>query len=291
LHILKYTLFFTIITLFTTGHLYAKAHKDFLIIENAAPLKVYDHYQQELTQSQKANLLSGIPLQIINDKELLGDQITTAFHVSLGKNRNYFIINDENHKIINRKDAGEISILKSCTVINDSIYIKRDNLVKIKDQSTSIDLQTGSKLIRFLKYKNRYYVKQISPQIRFGWIRLIAKNSWGKIKAESVTISTNNFKENELHDKILAIFNKGNRLYRQFFDFFSEKTLESAQAPYWQIESGGNNIRANFVPDSLLPNFRSSFEYTQRQVENILIGTPYTITTRQNRIFISRGDK
>jgi hypothetical protein len=289
--VLTYYIFF-ILSLFTAGNLlFAAEHADFLLIENAEPLKIYDHYQQELTNELKKSLISSAPLQIIAPNELLGDQLTHAFHIKSGGRNDFFIINDKNGKILNREKAGELKIFRNCKIIGDSIYIKKSGIIKLNTRLGSVILPTGAKLIRFFKYRNRYYALQTSPLEQYGWIRLSVRSAWDKLEATPENGSTaGKIPLSRMREMILTIFHKENRLYQKYFDYFNRRTLKNLQPPQWEIEFDTERITA-FFPDSLLSQFRQSVDYAKRQVENVLMGSAYTVTMRRNQMFIGRTEK
>ena len=276
--------------LILTGFLSASERADFLIIENPAALKIYDRYQQELSGSEKSGRLAFAPLRIINENELLGDQITTSVHVRLGSRSDYFIIKDNSAEMFNQSGAGKIEKLKNCTLINDSILIKKDKTLTLKTFSTNIKLPAGSRLLRIFRYKNRYYVYLYSPQKSYGWLTLNNTGAWEIIKQKESLKADNEFLSIDMRSDILTIFKNVNRLYERYFDFFNQKTLKHDSAPRWDVQISDKAVQAAFQPDSLLNEFKSSTAFTRRQLENALIGTSYRITMQGNRLIISKND-
>ena len=275
------------LTLFCS--LSAAERADFLIIEKPAALKIYNRYQQELNTAEKSRQLAFAPLRIINEQELLGDQITESIHVRLGSHNDYFIIKAPDGKMLNRNKAGQIQKLKNCALIADSILIKKDKILALITQTEQIKLPAGSRLIRYFKYKSRYYVYQLTPRKRYGWLRLTNNSAWEIIKQKQSVGADNEFLTLDLRSDILKIFKKANRLYEQYFDFFNQKTLKHEQPPHWDVQISDNSIQALFIPDSLLNNFQTSAAFTRRQLENLLIGLPYRISMQDNRLIISKN--
>ncbi len=277
-----------LISILAFGHLHASQHTDFLIIENPAVLKIYDRYQQELSAAEKSRRLAFAPLRIINERELLGDQITESIHVRLGSHDDYFIIKSNNGKMLNQDKAGQVDKLKNCVVVGDSIRIKKDGMVTLSTAAGKIKLSAGSHLIRNFKYKNRYYVYLPAPQKRYGWLTLNSNGAWELIKQKQTAKADNEFLSMDARSDILQVFKNVNRLYQKYFDFFNQKTFKHEQPPRWDVQIGGSDVQAVFIPDSLFNEFKESAAFTRRQLENALIGSPYRITMRNNRLIISK---
>ncbi len=287
MHLFRIIIFYFI--LLFGQEIFANERADFLIIENPAPLKIYDRYQQELSPAEKSRQIAFAPLRIINENELLGDQITASVHVRLGSRHEYFIIKNNKDQILNRKEAGKIETLKNCVIINDSIYVKKDNALTLKTFSSPVPLAAGSRIIRIFKYKNRYYVRQTEPQKQYGWLNLKDKALWSVIKQNETLQTDRSYLNAQLHSDILEIFKKANRLYERYFDFFNREALKHEPPPRWEIQFDADSIHAVFHPDSLLNEFKESVNFTRRQLENILIGAPFRITMQNNHLIIRRG--
>jgi hypothetical protein len=282
-------IFFLFIIQLAVHTLFAAERADFLIIENPASLKIYDRYQQELSTAEKTERLAFAPLRIINENELLGDQITVSTHVRLGRRNDYFIIKDNSGKLLNQSDAGKIEKLKNCMLINDNILIKKDAALTLKTSASTIPLPAGSRLLRVFKYKTRYYVYRLQPRGIYGWLILNNTSAWEVIKEKATLKAGNEFLSIETRDDILKIFKKVNRLYERYFDFFNQKTLKHDLAPRWDVQIGDKAVQAEFRPDSLFNEFKDSAAFTRRQLENVLIGTPYRISMQGSRLIISKN--
>ncbi len=270
--------------------LFAAERADFLIIENPAALKIYDSYQQELSYSAKSERLAYAPLQIINENELLGDQITESIHVRLDNRNDFFIIKDNHGEMLNGTQAGSVHTFRKCLIVNDSIYVKKSGLLKLKTALSSMDLTTGNYLKRIFKYQNRYYMLQYSPVKQYGWLTLANNNFWEIIIKQRPKDAVT-FLSMDLKIDILNVFNNVNKLYMEYFDFFNQKTRKNDVPPQWNVQITEESLQAEFLPDSLTGGFKSSISSTQRQLENVLIGTPYKLSIERNRLTISNSGK
>ncbi len=264
---------------------------DFLIIENPAELLIYNKYQQSVQLKDKLKFISYIPLQILNEDELLSDQITPALKFKL-QNEIYFLIKDNQGKIINRDSNGYNKIFKNCAIINDTVQILADRAVLISQtpawqpssKNKRFYLKKDDYLLRLFKKKNAYYVLKLGNDVQYGWCQFRKNRSWRILEKDAD--GKNKLIPPYIREKITARIESANQTYSDYFKYFNQRLNRQKEIPRWVMEIEDNQIKCNLENDFYMQKLTESARYLIHDLENILLGTNIALNYENGVIII-----
>jgi hypothetical protein len=262
---------------------------DMAILESPQSFSIYSQFEQPLSASDKAGFSPYAPLQIIKTDALLGDGITRAMEC-LYQQKTYYLLKDERGGIIG--DKGRMKLLKGCALIGDTVEIVKGNAVAFSEKSFTFSAKSGTsipkggRLIVLFKYGNAFYSLQTAPMERFGWIAASSSDAWKHIKQAAAVIDSSITEA--LHAQIAAHIASANALYKTFFDRFNGNVGSQKSVPMWSEMRG----RAEYVwilsePYGHTGELDESAEYLIKDLQDILIGKPYSVRYEKGRIIIS----
>ena len=281
-------LFFYFVFLFSIDALSANA-TDMVILESPQSFSICNQFEQPLSASDKAGVLPFSPFQIIKPDILLGDGITRAMEC-LYSQKTYYLLKDERGGIIG--DKGQMKLFKACVLVGDTVEIIKGNTVAFSEKSPTFPatsgtaLPKGGRLIVLFKHGNAYYSLQTAPIERFGWIAASSRDSWKHVKQAAPIIDTSITEA--LRTQIAARIESANALYKTFFDRFNGGGGRQKSVPQWSETRG----RTEYFwilsePYGHTGELDESAAYLVKDLQDILIGKPYSVRCEKGRIIIS----
>jgi len=285
----KFTGSFFFLLLFSIS-LFGQNKASYLISENPQELTFLDKYQQHISNQEKSAFEPFTPFLILKKSEPLGDGLSFAHRVSYA-GATYFILVAEDGKINNPSDYNPVAILNNCRLINDTILITRDNSISviqnIKPRGNGSSLEKSDILIRHFKYKSYYFVSYAGDYKQFGWSKFGKTNSWQKVKLETIK------KDIELNAKIkIKIqrqFKNANEAYKTYITFFNKQSGKQKQIPRWEFTFKGSELKAKLNSRHIKINsLRESTLVLVRNLENILLGKPYSVSYKSGTLSIKQ---
>ena len=278
-----------LVLILTAGGTVAQKKADFLIVQNPLQLTIFNKYEQPVDESSKTFFLSYSPFQILNKSTILGDQISKAVEFQF-RNEVYYILKNEKGGLIGDTKDNYKQFFVGTTVMDDTITILQDDAVSLFEkyglQGNRIFLQKNAVVIRIFKHPNVFYILSSGRQNQYGWSTLEPKNAWKKVVEEEKSKDSISAETAVIFQSIVDRMQAVNKIYEQYFGYFNEKTKQQKSAPRWECSpmTGALDCRLEgiFDPDQL----SSSNQYLKQDIDNILIGKPYSVTYERGVITV-----
>jgi hypothetical protein len=273
----------TLSTLLFVCNLTFAAQPEFLIITNPDKLSILNQYEQPLTESEKKQLLPFMPLQIINQKEVLGDQITEVVRcTNLGNT--YFLLKNDNGGFTGEERVTFQNISK-CTIIEDTVEVTRDFTLSQKFPSKGIlsTIKKGEAVVRIFQNGANAYVLTLSKPQRYGWCTatgVFKKTEKTERKDPAVDIA-------DVARRVQKRLDNANELYKNYFGYFNTLTHQQKSIPYWQLVTENGNCRCTLKgSQQTIIQLKRSTDYIVQDIEQLLLGKPFSVSSSGNLITI-----
>lgn len=283
---------FTLFSLFffiNTGFSFAadKTEKaDFLILEKPTALFILNKYEQKISYQEEKVFTPFSAIRILNNNEILSDNFTTAYKVII-RNDIYYLLTDEDRKLINLSQAGFYNYIKNTNVLNDTVYITKDNRIYLhppdaKNKNRKY-LDSGTSVKRIFTLNKKVYAQILGFDQSYGWSNLEQRQYWQFVKISS---SYSESIPSEIRESIRNSINRTNQSITKLFQFFNSETRKNLATPQWQMEVYGDRIICYLSDDNTRTGFKESTHYLINELDNILIGSGLNLEVKMNRIEI-----
>jgi hypothetical protein len=274
---------FTLSTLVFLCHLTFAAQSDFLIITNPDKLSILNQYEQPLTESEKKLIFPFMPFQIINPKEILGDQITEVTRcTNLGST--YFLLKNESGGFTGNEHITFQKISK-CIILGDTVEVIRDFTLSQKFPSKGIEstIKKGESCIRIFQNGSNTYLLGLGKPQRYGWCTTsgVLKKAI-KIEQPEATVDFG-----YIAQRIQKRLDAANELYRNYFSYFNTLTHQQKSIPCWQFFAENGSYRCTLKgSQQTIVQLQQSTDYIVQDIEQLLLGKPFSINNSGNLITI-----
>jgi hypothetical protein len=255
---------------------------DFLIITNPDKLSILNHYEQPLSTSEKKDLLPYMPFMIVNQKEVLGDQITEAVRCkNLGNT--YFLIKKDDGGFVSTANV-TFQKLNGCTVLNDTAEVVKSFVLSQKFPVKGIEtpISKGESVIRIFQNGTNIYVLTLGKN-QYGWCTtpgVLQKTKKTEKAAKPADIS-------DISLNIQRKIDNTNELYKAYFGYFNQLTNQQKSIPYWEMAKEADGIHCTLKgSQSTIQQMQSSTNYIVQDIEQLLLGKPFSVTRSGNQIII-----
>ena len=259
---------------------------DFALLDSPQSFTIFNQFEQPLVESEKNVLLPFCPLQILQTDARLGDQITRAMQCQYGQ-KTYYLLKDGQGAIIGNK--GQLHVLKGCVLVGDTVEIVKEGVVAIfgKSPVSSVSrsaLPKGTRLIVLFRYGNAYYSLQTSSARRYGWVGASSRDSWKRVKqaAPIIDVSITEAFSAQLRQRITS----ANGSYQTFFERFNASAGQRKSVPKWSEEGTAPLSWSMSEPYGRTGELDASTEYIVKDLQEILIGKPFSVHYEKGRIVI-----
>jgi hypothetical protein len=276
-----------LLIIFFSINAFSQPSADFLILSQPHDYTIFNQYQQPLSDAEKKLLAANAPLQIVNDNEILGDQITHALRFVFD-GKTWFIQKDETGNFTGDKGKQFRQVLKKCAIIGDTVQILADRAVSFSEKyppgAEAGWLKKGEQVIRLFSYGGSYCVKRSGAKTQYGWGRFGAKNGWKRLeqvveKSQGIT--------GILTERVIARFKSANETYAEYFVHFDKLTGQEKTVPAWRCEVQGNEVHCSLnAPYTSTSRLDESTQYLVRDLENMIIGKQYDVLYEKGEIII-----
>ncbi len=256
---------------------------DFLIITNPQELSILNQYEQPLSDTEKHFLLQFMPFLIVNQKEVLGDQITEAVKCNNLGNIYYLIKNDKGGFL--SSNTVTFQKITRATVLNDTVEAARDFVLSQKFPSKGIEtsIKKGDLFIRIFQNGVNAYLFRIGKPSLYGWcnnpdfLKQITKDEQlGKTADYS-----------DIVPRIQKHFNNINDYYKSYFSFFNTLTNQQKGIPVWEMTSDNGTYKCTLkCSQSTLDQLEESTHYIFQDIKQLLLGKPFSVSCTKNQILI-----
>jgi hypothetical protein len=265
----------------------SNAAAEYLIIEHNDQLLIYNKYQQRITQQEKKAFVPFVPLRVLESHSVLNDNYTPCMKVELDGSIFYLVKNDRTTLI----GAGKLGLNKihgNVTPLQDTVQImtERNAVLISPDNVQRAALRKGEKLIRYFQDGDLTYVRPLIAPLRFGWARLD-----GMIRAiPPQGKERDNYTNTVIPDKTLGRikmkFKEVNTLLANIFMYFNKQSYQKKAVPQWHSVESKRSVSYVLEPELYGSYFPESDRYLTRDLDNILLGTIYTISYTPGKIEI-----
>ncbi len=267
---------------------YPQKSADFIILSSPRDYTIFNQYQQPITDAEKKLFVPFSPLQIENDNEVLGDQITRALRVVFG-GATWFLQKDESGNLLGDKGKQNRPVYRKCLVLNDTVQIVNGRSVcfsqKFPPSGQAGFLEKGDIVERIFSYGGYCCVKRIAAQVHYGWSSFAQKTAWKRVEraAEKQETGITSF----LSERIVQRFAAANAAYREYFDHFNKLTRQEKSVPAWRCETRKNEVHCSLnEPYNRSSQLGGSTQCLVREIENMLIGKGYDVVLDKGDITI-----
>ena len=280
---------FTLLFLFVVTTFAAQS--EYMIVPSPASFSILNHFNQPLTDKDKAAFYPNAPWKIISHDELLGDQITHASRFSyLGEE--YFLLKDDSGKLIGTQAKNNIQMLKGCTGLDDTIQVAKAQAVQFSTNLSSGNgqfLPKASVLHRSFQYNGKFYCLLLSAAPRFGWCTSLESNAMATLKSAPKEEAAPQGLTPELLSKLISRIESANKCYRDYFEHFNKLTGQEKSAPFWKYDHEGQGLKCELKgPPGIADQLQESTHYLVQDLQNILISKNCVVTSENGIILIAQ---
>ena len=276
----------TIILLSSFAVSFSQTTADVLILSRPQDYTIFNQYQQPLSESERSLFVANVPLQIVKENEIMGDQITHALRFVF-EGKTWFVERDESGNFAGDKGKQFRQVLKKCLIISDTVQIMAEGAVSFSEKfppGAKGWLRKGETVQRLFSYGGFFYVKRPAEKPPYGWSRFGVKTGWKRIeqgieKPQELTTL--------LMEQIMDRFKAANRTYEEYFSHFDKLTGQEKTIPRWRCEAKGDEVHCSLnAPYDGTSQLDESTQYLVRDLENMLIGKQYEVLFDKGGIFI-----
>jgi hypothetical protein len=248
---------------------------DFLIIENPGALKIYNKYEQQITNNESLLFESYCALRLISTNITLSDNFTLADKIKLSDDYFYLLKDNKQSLRISQspgylKEFHKVLLIEDTVIVseNSRLYLQLPSGTSATSAASKIPLAEGTRLHRLFENKNLTYIRILDASSRYGWVNLTDKSSWRKEDHRSVGTDLQ-----KCFTRIMPVFDRYNNLYQQLFQYFNAHTGTNYPVPRWQLELKNKQINAVLLNASSADQFRNSYPYLLNELHQELINT------------------
>jgi hypothetical protein len=250
---------------------------DYLLVEHAERLLVYNRYQQRITPEERKLLTPFVPMKILDAETKLNDDFTPCLKAEIGGNVYYLIKNDA-HELVGKNSLGMTHVFKDVTALDDTVrLISLKTTLVSPDQKKTRKLQKGKILTRYFREKKRTFVRCAGPRPEYGWVNLTDKPD----QKEYVVVSPKKDAGSDLplseavQKRICLKLNEANAVLKDLFLYFNAERNEKKDAPQWRFAALDRQYSCILEPAEYAERYSESARYLAGDIDNILIGTNY----------------
>ncbi|MBX2990960.1 MAG: hypothetical protein KF749_07305 [Bacteroidetes bacterium] len=270
----------------------ANTKADFLVLGEVRLLFVYNQYQQQITNSEKAEFLPFTPFRILNPDDMLGDGFTPCMRVEVG-NRIYFFEKDTGGQLAGVEGGMFQRTYRNATLLGDTVEVLSGNRVILHDpaRTQKSPLAQGAVVVRLFEHQGFAYVRTLGAGSRFGWIQFgesRAERDWRILKQAG----TSTLEQLERTLPLIRVrVQEVNATLSRLYDFFNRESSHQLQPPQWKVEQQGNTALCVLESAASADAFSESTRLLGKSIEGVILGTSLRVSSTPGRIEISGGEK
>jgi hypothetical protein len=180
--------------------------------------------------------------------------------------------------------ANQAELITNAETLGDTIRVLENNRLSLTHPDTHKDphlkLLNGSRLIRYFRKGDHYYVLLTGSDKRFGWLVLPDDRYW--IKSDHKTNNIVSDSVDDIFNSIVARVKKVNSIFSDVFKILNRKTNRQNTVPQWIIEQQGKTLQLRFTP----ADYSSAFNKTNirfiQEISLYLLGSNYRLEKSEN---------
>ena len=267
----------------------SKAAAEYLVLEHTGQLLIYSKYQQQIHQQEKEAFVPFLPLRVLESSGVLNDNYTPCMKVELDGSIFYLIKNDAD-SFMGSENIGFNHLYKNVISLQDTIEVTSPAGVVLfsPDKTQRFAVPKDEKLIRYFQDGSQTYVRLLFKSSQYGWVRLGSSVHVIHGQERDREITANNAVQDKTRGRIEAKFKEVNTVFANIFMYFNKQSAEKKTVPQWLSVESERGIAYILEPQSYGSSFPETDRYITRELDNILIGTPYTMSSSPGRIEIQQ---
>ena len=265
----------------------SKAAAEYLIVEHTDQLLIYSKYQQRIHQQEKEAFVPFIPLRVLESSGVLNDNYTPCIKVELDGGTFYLIKNDAD-SFMGAENIGFNHLYKNTLSLQDTVEVtsRAGTVLFSPDKTQRFALQKDEKLIRYFQDGNLTYVRLLFKSSQYGWTHLGTNVRVIHAQEKEREMSANTALHDKTRGRIEAKIKEVNVLFANIFLYFNNQTTEKKTVPQWRSVESERGVAYILEPQSYGSSFPETDRYIVRELDNILIGTSYTMSSAPGKIEI-----
>ena len=267
----------------------SKAAAEYLVVEHTGQLLIYSKYQQQIHQQEKETFIPFLPLRVLESRGVLNDNYTPCMKVELDGSIFYLIKNDAD-SFMGSENIGFNHLYKNVLSLQDTIEVTSPAgaVLFSPDKTQRFAVPKDEKLIRYFQDGSQTYVRLLFKSLQYGWVRLGSSVHVIHGQERDREITANNAVQDKTRGRIEAKFKEVNTVFANIFMYFNKQSAEKKTVPQWRSVESERGIAYILEPQSYGSSFPETDRYITRELDNILIGTPYTMSSSPGRIEIQQ---
>lgn len=260
----------------------AQEQADFAILRSVSSLKVLNRYEQPLDDQGRSRFLPNTPVRVVDPEYTMGDQLTTGIALE-AFGESFYIPLKEGSSV--RTVLG--TIYRDCEWLGDTVVVTRSGQVSFSAHprtSGGAALSKGTRLARVFRRGGRCYALRLDNQPSYGWCP--GRGAYELVQEQTTDDSPDVL--TDLQRRVAERFEKANRTYRQFFEYFNVRTRTDRMVPRWK-QAGTEPLRFELnAPYDRTDELTASTAALVADLEGILLGMAYGVRYADGAITISR---
>jgi hypothetical protein len=276
--------------LFFTFSIYAKSNSDFLILKNLSDFRIYNKYEQKLSDADSLILIENCPLQILITDTLLSDGYTPCA-ITLLEDKLYYLVKKDLHQPIELINPSNTLLIKNATTLNDTIQIISPEGLFVQSpwkNEKNHYMGENSKLLRLFRKGPRTYAKALAPQVRYGWVSLKNQKEWKILNDNSKSNISRNI---DVESILLERLENVNDILYKLFSYFNNIKGSDIIAPYWHLEKNEDGFECKIINIPEHSDFTESTNLLISDLQLSLSKLNYHINWQRDKIIITKKSK
>lgn len=259
---------------------------DFLVIEHAERLVVYNRYQQAASEVERSVFARYVPMRILNADDYLSDGFTRCMKVEV-EGETFFLLKNSDGTLLSTGPLGFRETYRNATILADTIQILTERSIRFSPvDAKSRALPAETLILCVFRYERGTYCKVFVGPVMFGWIDFAGAKEGRDWKRIGDDLLARGPIPRSTVDRIRAKTGEVNDLFERLFKHFNGLAGVGKTAPQWSVQSSDTSIVCELRHAGRPDDFRESTIYLVKDLENIVLGTGLQVTHVPGRIDI-----
>ncbi|GEM_PF-1399061 len=265
------------------------AAPEYLIIQNVDQLLVYNKYQQKTSPRERRVFVPFVPIRILDAEGTLNDNYTPCMRVEVQGVPFYLIKNDKS-TLMGASKFGFHEVYNNVTLLQDTLQlVENPGAILISpDRTHQAPVTRGKSIARYFHDGGLTYVRVLGGWPNYGWIRFSEQAKATVRHEEKRSVVSDQAISPAVLQRIDRKFFEANSALSKLFQYFNKQRRQKKAIPQWHFVSSDRTLAYKLEPESYALSFSESDQYLTRDLENILLGTPYAVFYTPGRINIRR---
>jgi len=265
------------------------AAPEYIIIQNVDQLLIYNKYQQKTSPRERRVFVPFVPIRILDAEATLNDNYTLCMRVEVQGVLFYLIKNDKS-TLMGAGKFGFHEVYNNVTLLQDTLQlVENSGAILISPNRThQAPVTRGKSIARYFHDGDLTYVRVLGGLPNYGWIRFSEQVKAAVRHEEKRNLISDQAMSPAVLQRIDRKFFEANSVLSKLFLYFNKQKKQKKAIPQWHSASSDRTLAYKLEPDSYALSFSESDQYLTRDLENILLGTPYAVFYTPGRISIRR---